>query len=150
MCFVLTCANSESTENIDSEGMHNNVNVPHIDDLNVKVNKINPTADIKNLYNAAPHKSHYTKPHSICIQCEYVFTLPQSIFADSLSSTTRKQDSILIRDTTTLRRHMAFLHPVRPFILILESLFIVVTQKMYRKWCQENNFESMLPKLAVL
>jgi hypothetical protein len=26
-----------------------------------------------------------------------------------------------------------------------QVLFIVVTQKTYRKWCQENNFQSMLP-----
>ncbi|KAH8996929.1 hypothetical protein EDB86DRAFT_2768179, partial [Lactarius hatsudake] len=39
-----------------------------------------------------------------------------------------KQDKILTNEHSTLRRHAASLHPRR-----------------YRKWCQENKFESMLP-----
>ena len=30
----------------------------------------------------------------------------------------------------------------------IQFLFIVVAQKTYRKWCKENDFESMLPKDA--
>jgi len=30
----------------------------------------------------------------------------------------------------------------------IQFLFIVVAQKTYRKWCKENDFESMLPEDA--
>jgi hypothetical protein len=103
-------------DDIDSEGMHHDVNVVNVDDRDLKVNKINPTADTKHFFKAAPHQRHYIKPHSICIPCE---------------EAKGHHKQVLISDTTTLRRHMAYLHP-----------------KTYRKWCKENDFESMLPEDA--
>jgi hypothetical protein len=43
---------------------------------------------------------------------------------------------------------MAFLHPVCSFLFFVEYLFIIGAQKTYRKWCEENDFESMLPEDA--
>jgi hypothetical protein len=145
-------ANSDLTDDIDSEGMHHNVNVVNLDDRNLKVNKVDPTADTKHFFKAAPHQCHYIKPHSICILCEYMFnyfsnSLPR--IADFLSREAKgHRKQVLIADTTTLQRHMAYLHPVCSIFFCQIFIHCCVAQKTYHKWCRENNFESMLPEDA--
>ena len=57
MYFVRCCANPDLTDNIDSEGIHHDVNVVNIDNCDLKVNRVNPTAYVKYFFKAAPHKS---------------------------------------------------------------------------------------------
>lgn len=62
--------------------MHHDVKVIDIEDGEgePKVDKVHATADVKHFFQAAPHRPHHKKPHSVCILCRYVFTLCLCIF----------------------------------------------------------------------
>lgn len=136
-----------ASDNVDSEGMYNNVNVLTIDDQHrLKVHK---TADLKHFFSAAPHQAH-KKPHSFWVLCRYLFSFSnyEYLFLSSNGTGCVKKEGLLLHDGSTLRRHMAYLYPVRYFFSFLVNFAHILIQQAYRKWCKDSGFESMLPEDA--
>ncbi|KAF8186318.1 hypothetical protein BJ912DRAFT_469614 [Pholiota molesta] len=99
--------------------MHGDVHVTEIfddDDSGPKsLNKSTPTADIDHFFEKAVRVAGEKKGRRLCLTCKKGNGCP-------------KQDSVLVDDVTTLRRHMQARH-----------------KGVYQTWCKARKFESMLP-----
>ncbi|KAH9013230.1 hypothetical protein EDB85DRAFT_2158375 [Lactarius pseudohatsudake] len=100
-------------------GLQADVSIIEIDDVdnlqNERLNRTDPTADIKAFFTAVPCVPGQNKERMWCNLCTQGLGCP-------------KQDKVLISKHSTLHHHAAALHMMR-----------------YQKWCNANKFDSMLP-----
>lgn len=110
-------------DNVDANGMHRDVHVADIfdegDDGTRTLNKSSPTADVQQFFEKCPPIKGSNKARRKCSSCLLVFYLPPSYYHSNFTSLRyrkgvggARQETILVDDCTTLRRHMQAKHKV--------------------------------------